>query len=81
MLLTFTAAGFIAAGATLSPAASAEQGPRQPKPDSRPLIEAPIGHRQPRAQDLPRNVLDHEGSRTQGEVEVDKKLKDICRGC
>ena len=42
--------------------------------------EAPVGHRQPRPQDLPRDVLQNEGGRTKEQVESDKRL-NICRGC
>ena len=43
-------------------------------------FEAPIGHRQPTADDVPSNVLHDEGATTQNQRDLDKKL-DICRGC
>jgi hypothetical protein len=52
---------------------------RGPTPETR--LEAPIGHRQPTARDLPADVRKGEGARTQSEQELDDKLRSICRGC
>jgi hypothetical protein len=43
--------------------------------------KAPIGHRQPRVQDLPPDLRAGEGARTTGEKALDDALKSICRGC
>jgi hypothetical protein len=50
--------------------------------DPRPPIsrEAPIGHRQPRPQDLPPSVRREEGTINPAQRELDEKLQ-ICRGC
>jgi len=42
--------------------------------------EAPIGHRQPRAIDLPPEVRDAGAKPTPAQEEFDKRLR-ICRGC
>jgi len=42
--------------------------------------EAPIGHLQPRAMDLPPEVRDIGAKPTPAQEEFDKKLR-ICRGC
>ncbi len=42
--------------------------------------EAPIGHRQPRPNDLPPAVEQNLGTRSPEDQEVDRKLK-ICRDC
>jgi len=42
--------------------------------------EAPIGHRQPRAIDLPPEVRDAGAKPTPAQEELDKRLR-ICRGC
>src|SRR5271167_1593980 len=42
--------------------------------------EAPIGHRQPNAQDVPPSVLRNENAMRAGDTALDKKL-NICRGC
>ncbi len=41
---------------------------------------APIGHRQPRPQDLPRSVLRNEGTVHEWQRDFDKQL-NICRDC
>jgi hypothetical protein len=46
-------------------------------------MQAPIGHRQPRVQDLPPSVLRKESGEGRGfnaEMELDQKL-GICKGC
>ncbi|MBR0693037.1 hypothetical protein [Bradyrhizobium lablabi] len=54
----------------------------QKNPD-RPLIQAPIGHRQPRASDVPteRNLSDPNNPVNKEDAALDKKIKSICRGC
>jgi len=42
--------------------------------------DAPIGHRQPSTSDVPAGVLKSEGTITDREQKLDKKL-NICRGC
>ena len=44
--------------------------------------QAPIGHRQPRPQDLPGSVVREENHPNSSGYAFDKKLEDsICRGC
>jgi hypothetical protein len=44
--------------------------------------QAPIGHRQPRPEDLPRAVVRDENRVNADEHAFDKKLEDsMCRGC
>jgi len=48
------------------------------------IPEAPVGHRQPRPQDLPPSVLREEGGANSGAVNVDRQLDQdlqICKGC
>jgi hypothetical protein len=60
--------------------ASAQAVPGAPAVREEPL-PAPIGHRQPRAQDLPPRVLRDEGS-INPDTDFDRKLDaEICRGC
>jgi hypothetical protein len=50
-------------------------------PDTRLIGSAPIGHRQPRARDVPSenpNDLDYIGAE---DAAVDRKINNICRGC
>jgi hypothetical protein len=49
-------------------------------PESQGLPEAPIGHRQPNARNVPASVLHKEQMVDPSEVEFDKKLQ-ICRSC
>jgi hypothetical protein len=48
------------------------------------IPEAPVGHRQPRPQDLPPSVSREEGGANSGGVNVDRQLDQelqICKGC
>ena len=49
----------------------------------RPLMEAPIGHRQPRRGDVPseKNLSDPNTAMNKEDAALDKKIKSICRGC
>jgi hypothetical protein len=40
---------------------------------------APVGHRQPRAADIPQSVSSQ--SLDQEDIDVDRKIRGICRGC
>jgi len=42
--------------------------------------EAPVGHRQPRARDVPSGVQDNYGVRSLEDEAIDRKLR-ICRDC
>jgi hypothetical protein len=50
---------------------------------SQPLREAPVGHRQPRASDVPseKNLSDPNDPLSKENALLDKKIKSICRGC
>ena len=55
--------------------------PSSPTPDTRLIGSAPIGHRQPRASDVPSenpNDLDYISAE---DAAVDRKINNICRGC
>jgi hypothetical protein len=56
------------------------QGAAQPGQAASGIPKAPIGHRQPNAQDVPSNVLRSEDALIGGDTGLDKKL-NICRGC
>jgi hypothetical protein len=42
--------------------------------------EAPIGHRQPRAKDVPSSIQENLGARSLEDEAIDRKLR-ICRDC
>ena len=48
-----------------------------------PAREAPIGHRQPRASDIPseKNLSDPNDPLSKENAALDRKIKSICRGC
>jgi hypothetical protein len=50
---------------------------------SRPLPEAPIGHRQPRSDQVPseKNLSDPNDKANREDAALDRKIKSICRGC
>ncbi len=45
--------------------------------------EAPVGHRQPRADQVPseKNLSDPNNSINKEDAALDRKIKSICRGC
>jgi len=45
--------------------------------------EAPVGHRQPRADQVPseKNLSDPNKSTNKEDAALDRKIKSICRGC
>lgn len=49
----------------------------------RPIPQAPIGHRQPRASDVPppKEMTDPNDPLSKENALLDRKIKSICRGC
>jgi hypothetical protein len=55
-------------------------GASQPQP----MREAPIGHRQPRADEVPpseKTLSDPNNPANKEDAALDRKIKSICRGC
>ncbi|MES2195020.1 MAG: hypothetical protein V4517_11430 [Pseudomonadota bacterium] len=50
---------------------------------NQPPLQAPIGHRQPRASDVPseKNLSDPNDPLSKENAILDRKIKSICRGC
>jgi hypothetical protein len=48
-----------------------------------PLLEAPVGHRQPRPSDVPseKNLSNPNDPANKEDADLDRKIKSICRGC
>jgi hypothetical protein len=44
-------------------------------------LPAPVGHRQPRAGDVPQQTVDPNDPLSKENAALDKKIKSICRGC
>ena len=59
------------------------QGSTVPKNSDKPLVQAPVGHRQPRASDVPseKNLSDPNDPLSKENALLDRKIKSICRGC
>ena len=53
------------------------------KNSDKPLPQAPVGHRQPRAGDVPseKNLSDPNTAMNKEDAALDRKIKSICRGC
>jgi hypothetical protein len=74
VLLTFGSVAMAQTGGT----GSSSQA--NPPPTGR---EAPVGHRQPRADQVPseKNLSDPNAAVNREDAELDRKIKSICRGC
>jgi hypothetical protein len=68
---------------TGSPCAFAQGSSSVPKNSDKSTIQAPIGHRQPRAGDVPneKNLSNPNDPINKEDAALDKKIKSICRGC
>ncbi len=70
-----------------SPVAIAQTGGTTRLPTANPAAppppEAPIGHRQPRADQVPseKNLADPNDPLSKENAALDRKIKSICRGC
>jgi hypothetical protein len=49
----------------------------------RSTVQAPVGHRQPRAGDVPdeKNLSNPNDAMNKEDAALDRKIKSICRGC
>jgi hypothetical protein len=67
----------------LSSAALAQTGGPATSTNPRPSREAPVGHRQPRADQVPseKNLSDPNDTANREDAALDRKIKSICRGC
>jgi hypothetical protein len=57
--------------------------PPSMNPDQQMLPEAPVGHRQPRADQVPseKNLMNPNDSVNQDNAALDRMINGICRGC
>jgi hypothetical protein len=81
-----TTAALLILGTVLGSAAMAQNGTRSQSnsaSSSKPTREAPVGHRQPRADQVPseKNLSDPNDPVNREDAALDKKIKSICRGC
>jgi hypothetical protein len=79
------AAGITAIGETAvaQGGGSSSYTKNSPGSSDRPTIQAPVGHRQPRAGDVPseKNLSDPNNPVNREDAALDRKIKSICRGC
>jgi hypothetical protein len=74
----------LATGGTAMAQGGASSYPKSsPGISDRPIPQAPIGHRQPRAGDVPneKNLSDPNNPMNKEDAALDRKIKSICRGC
>ena len=64
---------------TIVPAAVAQTGNPSQRRDA--PLPAPVGHRQPRADQVPQGNSAATEAEKKEDAELDRKLKSICRGC
>jgi hypothetical protein len=80
-----TTAALLAFGAVLGSAAMAQTGTgsQNNSANSKASREAPVGHRQPRVDQVPseKNLGDPNDPINREDAALDKKIKSICRGC
>jgi len=77
-----TAMVFLALG-SVAMAQSGKTGSSTSSPNLSGIPEAPIGHRQPRADQVPseKNLGNPNDPVNKEDAALDKKIKSICRGC
>jgi hypothetical protein len=63
--------------------ALAQTGGQTNSTNPRPIRDAPVGHRQPRADQVPseKNLSDPNDAANREDAALDRKIKSICRGC
>jgi hypothetical protein len=68
--------------------AQSDKGPPWARPSIGAVPEAPVGHRQPRASDVPNETSDMPNEKNstidllaKENAMLEKKIKSICRGC
>ena len=77
-LMTMTLLALVA-----SPAAIAQTGNQGASSKQSGPLPAPVGHRQPRADQVPneKNLSDPNNPVNREDAALDKSIKSICRGC
>jgi hypothetical protein len=80
----FTAAALLVLiGSPAAIAQTGNSGGSSTAVKNQPIPQAPIGHRQPRAGDVPseKNLSDPNDPLSKENAILDRKIKSICRGC
>lgn len=81
MIISMALLVAIGAPSTSAVAQSGNSGSNAPKSGG--VLQAPVGHRQPRAGDVPdeKNISNPNDPVNKEDALLDKKIKSICRGC
>ena len=79
MIATTAIMVLIAGPAAIAQTGTGSSGANQ----ARPIPQAPVGHRQPRAGDVPpeKNLGNPNDPMNKEDAALDRKIKSICRGC
>ncbi|HXN70830.1 MAG TPA: hypothetical protein VN926_24620 [Bradyrhizobium sp.] len=79
MIATTAIMVLIAGPAAIAQTGTGSSGSNQ----ARPIPQAPVGHRQPRAGDVPpeKNLGNPNDPMNKEDAALDRKIKSICRGC
>ena len=82
-LFTTIALLVLIGGATAIAQTGSNTGTSGAANQSQPGREAPVGHRQPRADQVPseKNLSDPNNPVNKEDAALDRKIKSICRGC
>jgi hypothetical protein len=82
LIATITLLALVAGPAMAQTGSNTGSSPGATNP-SPPAREAPVGHRQPRAGDVPseKNLSSPNDAISREDAALDKKIKSICRGC
>jgi hypothetical protein len=82
-LLATMALALLIGGPAAMAQTGANTGSSGPANQPTTLREAPIGHRQPRADQVPseKNLSDPNNPANKEDAILDRKIKSICRGC
>jgi hypothetical protein len=72
-----------AGGAAMAQGGASSYPKTSPGASDRPIPQAPVGHRQPRASDVPdeKNLSNPNDPVNKEDAVLDRKIKSICRGC
>jgi hypothetical protein len=82
-LMTMTAVLVLTAGSAAMAQTGNNMGSSGAGNSSAPAREAPVGHRQPRADQVPseKNLSNPNDPINKEDAALDRKIKSICRGC
>jgi hypothetical protein len=83
MRMLITTMALLVLGSVATAQTGGTGSPTNPANSSKPAREAPVGHRQPRADQVPseKNLSDPNDAANREDAALDKKIKSICRGC